>query len=147
MRNLFVAFAVAVAGASLSASQTPAKLPPPCNASSVVISTIADKSNAVPAEFQADLAAGTLRLEVGAWLTGKPVPGGEAKDLAIDWKARGGQWDAASAATVLQLLSKVPNSILVWSGSAQPTCHQDVINPIPAKTSKCRTPFNGRSWA
>jgi len=136
MRNLLVAFAVAVAGTGLSANQTPAKLPPPCKASSVTISAIADKASAVPAEFQADLAAGTLSLEVGFWLTGKPIPGGEAKDLAIDWKARGGQWDAASASAVLQLLSKVPNSILVWSGSAQPTCHQDVIDPVPAKRVK-----------
>jgi hypothetical protein len=125
MRSLCIA-TLALAGVILSASPAAAQLPPACKASNVVVSTIADKAMAVPDEFKADIAAGTLKLEVRDFLTGKVVPGGGVADLVIDWKARGGQWDAASAASVLQLLSKTPNSMLVWSGATQPTCHQDV---------------------
>jgi hypothetical protein len=135
MRNLCIA-TFALAGVILSVSPAAAQLPPACKATFVVVSTIAENAIAVPDEFKADIAAGTLRLEVRDFLTGKVVPGGGVADLTIDWKARGGQWDAASAASVLQLLSKTPNSILVWSGSTQPTCHQDVLNPVPTKIVK-----------
>ena len=130
MRNVSVAFGLAIAmtGATAGASQGP-QLPPPCKASSVLASSIADKASAVPEEFQADLATGTVRLDVGAFLTGKPVP--ESKDLTVEWKATAGFWTATSASAVLNLLHKTnPNGILLWSSTTHATCHQDVVHPV-----------------
>jgi hypothetical protein len=135
MRKLCVA-AVALAGVVLTASPAEAQLPPACKASYVAVTTITDKGIAVPDELKADLASGTVRLEVRDFLTGKTVPGGEARDLAFDWKYLAGQWNVTSASSVLALLSKTPNAMLSWSGSTQPTCHQDVVKLVPTKTSK-----------
>jgi hypothetical protein len=136
MRNFLVVFGLAalLAGVSLAAGQGP-NLPPPCKAKSVLVSNIADKATAVPDEFQSELSAGTVRLDVGGFLTGKPVP--ESKDLNLDWKATAGMWTATSASAVLGLVHKAtPNGILLWSGSTHAPCHQDVINPLPAKVAK-----------
>jgi len=136
MRKVFVAFglAVSLAGVTIAASQGP-QLPPPCKTSSVLVSKIADQSLAVPEEFQAELAAGTVKIDVGGFLTGKPIP--ESKDLTVDWKATAGRWDATSASAVLDLLHKTtPKGILLWSGATRATCHQDVITPPPAKIAK-----------